>query len=196
MDLVEQSHAEDAADAGHREQESERVGILHSGLGEQVALEVGDQDIVLIDELEIGGDALGDGRIVEAQLQVFAVLGEGNATEIVGEVVLIVDGVQVGEQLGALADEVKASAQEIARRSHGAGIDVSLREGAAAQESGDFERVDAVVLGLGAMDGLHVQSVTEDELDVLDGAEIGEPVPGIHTLGAHYEVLAIGSDGS
>jgi hypothetical protein len=34
MDLVEQCHAEDAADARHREQESEGVGILHSGLGE------------------------------------------------------------------------------------------------------------------------------------------------------------------
>ena len=56
--------------------------------------------------------------------------------------------------------------------------------------------VDPVVLGLGSVNGLHVEGVTEDELDAFLLAEIGEPVPGEHALDGHDEIFAVGSDGS
>lgn len=45
------------------------------------------------------------------------------------------------------------------------------------------------------MDGSHVKGVAEDKLDALLAAEVGEPVPGEHTLGAHDEVFSVGLDG-
>ena len=57
------------------------------------------------------------------------------------------------------------------------------------------EGVDAVVLGLGPMDGLHVQRVTEDEGDGMLGAEVSEPVPVEDALGRDDQVFLEGFDG-
>lgn len=51
------------------------------------------------------------------------------------------------------------------------------------------------LLGLGAVDGLHVQGVAEDEGDAFPGAEVGEPVPTVDALDGDDEALAEGSDG-
>jgi hypothetical protein len=55
--------------------------------------------------------------------------------------------------------------------------------------------IDLVVLGLSSVDGLHVEGMTEDELDPLPSAEIGEPVPGEHALDGDDEVVTVGRDG-
>src|SRR5579872_2767230 len=73
---------------------------------------------------------------------------------------------------------------------------VGEREVAAAQQTGDFAGVDLVVLGLAAVDGLHVQGVSQDEGDVLSLAQVGEPVPGEHALDADDESGAEGCDGA
>ncbi len=52
-----------------------------------------------------------------------------------------------------------------------------------------------VVLGFAAVDGLHVEGVSEDELDAFGAAEIGEPVPGEDALDGDDEILAEGFHG-
>ena len=69
-----------------------------------------------------------------------------------------------------------------------------MRQHAAAQEQGDLVAVDLVVLGLAAVNGLHVQGVAEHEGDVPRGAEIGQPVPGEHALDADDQFLAVEAD--
>ena len=69
-----------------------------------------------------------------------------------------------------------------------AGIDVGLRQHAAAQQHGDLVRVDLVVLGLAAVDGLHRERVAEHERDAFGGADVGEPVPGEHALGRDDQI--------
>ena len=56
--------------------------------------------------------------------------------------------------------------------------------------------VDLVVLGLAAVDRLHVEGVAEDEGDVLTGAEIGEPIPAEDALDADDQVVPKRRDGS
>ena len=58
----------------------------------------------------------------------------------------------------------------------------------------DLEGVDPVVLGLAAVDGLHVEDVAQDEGDSLPGAQVGEPVPGEDALDGDDEVLPVGGD--
>ena len=70
-----------------------------------------------------------------------------------------------------------------------------MRQHAAAQEQGDLVAVDLVVLGLAAVDGLHVEGVAEHEGDLLAGAEIGQPVPGEHALHADDKFSAVQADG-
>jgi hypothetical protein len=56
--------------------------------------------------------------------------------------------------------------------------------------------VNPVVLGLAAVDRLHVEGVAEDEGDGFLGAEVGEPVPAEDALDADDEVVAVGLDGA
>ena len=72
--------------------------------------------------------------------------------------------------------QMHSTAKQISSRAHGFGIDIGLRDHAAAQQNGDFVRVDLVVLGFAAVNGLHVQGVTEHESDFFASTEIGEPV--------------------
>jgi hypothetical protein len=83
----------------------------------------------------------------------------------------------MGEEFAPLPDEVETAPEKVAGRAHLRRIDVGFREHPAAQERGDLVGVDPIVLGLAAMDGLHVQGVAEDEADLLAGAQIGEPGP-------------------
>jgi hypothetical protein len=115
--------------------------------------------------------------------QGLAVLGVDQLLAEGGQVVLRVGGLNVRDQLGALVDQKHPPPQEIAGRAQALGIDVSLGQVAAAQEIGDLRSVDLVVLGLAAVNGLHVQGVAEHEDHLLAGTEVGEPVPGEHALG-------------
>jgi hypothetical protein len=55
-------------------------------------------------------------------------------------------------------------------------------------------RIDLVVLGFAAVDGLHVQGVAEDEGNPLLRAKIREPVPREDAFDGHHETLAVGRD--
>jgi hypothetical protein len=46
------------------------------------------------------------------------------------------------------------------------------------------------------MNGLHVQSVTEQKLDLLFQTEVSEPVPGEHGFGADDQVITEVVDGA
>src|SRR5207249_4411742 len=63
------------------------------------------------------------------------------------------------------------------------------------QEPRDLAGIDAVVLGLAAVDGLHVQGMAEHEGDFVILAQIGQPVPGEHALAADDQALAKWLDG-
>ena len=75
------------------------------------------------------------------------------------------------------------------------GIDIRLREHAAAEQDGNLLGVDLVVFGLAAMDGLHGEGMTEDERDPFIGAEVGEPVPGEHAFDRDDDPVPIRSNG-
>ena len=56
--------------------------------------------------------------------------------------------------------------------------------------------VDVVVLSFAAVNRLHVEGMTEDEVDVLVGAQVGQPVPGEHALAADHQAIPVGFDQS
>ena len=72
---------------------------------------------------------------------------------------------------------------------------MTVGHGAAAEKHGDLVAVDLVVLGLAAVNGLHVERMAQHERDVLAGAQSGQPVPGEHALHADDELLAVEADG-
>ena len=52
------------------------------------------------------------------------------------------------------------------------------------------------MFGLAAMDGLHVEGMTEDERDVFLGAQVGKPVPGEHAFDRHDNIGPVRGNGS
>jgi hypothetical protein len=84
-----------------------------------------------------------------------------------GEVILAVGVVSMGEEFAAWAGQVHASPQQGAGGAHLGRIDRGLGPHPAAQEPGNCMGVDRVVFGLAAMDGLHVEGMTEDNRDTV-----------------------------
>ena len=143
---------------------------------------------------EIDGNVLLDAEVGESvggtdSVRPVAELGGGR-----GEVVLVIGVLDVSDEFASLTDEMESPSEEIASRPPLPGVDVGEREGSSFEEGGDLGRVDPVVLGLAAVDRLHVESVPQHEGDPGVSAEIGEPIPCEHALGADDQVVREGSD--
>ena len=91
---------------------------------------------------------------------------------------------------------VEAAPQQVSCGAHLGRVDIGLRDHAAAQECGDLKSIDPIVLGFAAVDGFHVQSMTEDEEDFLTGAQVGNPIPSEHALDGNDQVVTVRSDGA
>ena len=100
----------------------------------------------------------------------------------------------MGEPFGTFLHEVVSSSEEIPRGAHVPGVDVGHRESASSEESGDFLRIDLVVLTLAAMDRFHIERMAQDEGNPLLGTQIGEPIPDEHAFDGHGHILPVGLD--
>jgi hypothetical protein len=177
MDLIEQHKAEDLADAGHRVQQIQGIGIMVLGGVDEGEFHVAQQFIVRPDERKIDVDAFVHRWIGTA-------LGDPVSVGFVGdlfadgrEMILAVGVLSMGEEFAACACQVHASPQQVADGAHLGRIARGLGEHPAAPEHGNFMGVYLVVFGLAAMDGLHVEGMTEDKRDPLFGTEVRKPGP-------------------
>jgi len=98
------------------------------------------------------------------------------------------------ENLGATPDVVDALAQEGAHGPLIGRVDVGWGNEIAAQEVGEFFRIDAVVLVLAAVNGAQVEGVGQNEGETRLVARIGQPVPAEHAFAADGEVVLVGFD--
>jgi hypothetical protein len=194
VDLIEDGQGEDFADAGERLEPEEAVRVVLLHRADDVELEFPDEPVVDFDEGEVGLDALPDVGIGERVGDPRAIGPVDDLPRGLGEVVLVVGILDVGEELPALADEVEPAPEQIAGRAHLGGIDVGFRDQPTAQERGDLVGVNPIVLGLAAVDGFHVQRMAEDEGDLLAGAQIGKPVPGEDALDGDDQILPVRGD--
>jgi hypothetical protein len=112
------------------------------------------------------------------------------------QVRLAVGVLHMCQEFAALVRQRHAAPQEITGGAPLSRVDIGLREHAAAQQDSNLLRVDLVMFGLAALDGLHVEGMTEDERDLFVGAEVGEPVPGEHAFDRHDDIGPVRSNGS
>jgi len=195
MDVVEQHEAEDLAEAGHRWQQIQGMGVMVRGSFDDGEFDVTQQLIVVGDEREIHGNALVHRRIGQA-------LGAPVAVALVGdffadgrEVLLAVGIVNMGSAFTTFASQVHASTQQIAGRAHLGRRDIVLWEHPAAPQHGDFLGIALVVCGCAAMDGLHREGVSKDKRQAFASAEVGEPVPRKDTCDGDDNIVSIGRNG-
>src|SRR5262249_39461540 len=162
-------HAGDALKPG------EGLHVIDPGGLDQVALQAGDLPVVGVDQGQIDLDVGAGAFVGEArgQVQLGAVGGVGQLLGQRRQVVLAVGVDQVGQGLGAAADQMRTTPEQVAGLAHALGIDVGDGDHAAPQQDGDLVSVDLVGLGLAAVDGFHVEGVAQDEGNALSGAEVG-----------------------
>jgi hypothetical protein len=189
VNLVEDGQGQDLANAWDRAEPVKGVAIVLLGLADDRQFQVVDERVVLVDEYHVHVDALAHtwvGKVVDDAVAIARVrqaLLEGR------QIVLSARVLNVGQELPALPDEMQASAQQIARRPRRGRICVGLRQHAAAQQHGDLVRVDPVVLGLAAVNGLHRQRVAQHEREAFSRADVRQPIPREHALDGDDQTL-------
>ena len=186
VDLIEHHQREDLADPRHGAEPIQRVVIVILGGAQDEVLELPEHLVVVGQQPEIDLNGLLDTGVSEALYHTAPVARVGELLLELGQVVLAVGVLDVGQELGAFASEVQTAPQEIPGGPHLGRVDVGLGDHATAQQGGDLQGIDPVVLGLTAVDGFHVESVAQDEGDLLAAAQVGEPVPGEHAFDRDY----------
>ena len=157
-----------------------------------IMLQLVQEAVIGLDDLKVDGNTLLDRGVVKALNDSFSVLGFGNTSEEVGQVILASGILDMSKELGSFSHEVISSSEEISGGSHSCGIDIGMREHTASEQGGDLMGVDLVVFGFSSVDGFHVEGMAEDEGDGLSRAEVSDPVPGEHALDSHDDVLSEG----
>ena len=100
----------------------------------------------------------------------------------------------MSNELSPLSCEVSATPEQIPGGAHVGRIHIGHGHHATPKQGCYLICVYFVVLGFAAMDGFHIESVAQDEGNILFTAEIGEPVPGEDALNSHDDVLSKRSD--
>jgi hypothetical protein len=116
------------------------------------------------------------------------VKGLAGGGPVVGELM----GLNAGQEFAAVPDVEEALTQQGAQRPFRRRINVARRNQVGAEQVGDLFGVNAVVLVFAAVNGLEVEGVGQNEVDVGGLAGIGEPIPAEHALGADGQIVAIG----
>jgi hypothetical protein len=97
----------------------------------------------------------------------------------------------VGEQLGPLAHEVAAPAEQIAGRAQLGRVDLGQGNHPAAQEDGDLVRINLIVLGFAPVNGFPIEGLPQDKGNAFLRAKVGQPVPGEETFHCNHQIVAV-----
>jgi hypothetical protein len=90
---------------------------------------------------------------------------------------------------------VCATPEQITSGAPLSGIDIGLWEHATAQQGSHLWLIDLVILGLTPVNGFHIESMTQNQGNVLFGTQVGEPLPGEDAFNRHDQPLTIGGNG-
>jgi hypothetical protein len=155
-------------------------------------VDVAEPMVVMPNQRQIDGHALLHGGIGKSLSDTVAVRLIGELFPNLREVGLTIRIWEVRERCRPLAHEMHAPPEQVARGAPLGRIDVGLREHTTAEYCGNLVRVDLVVFGLTAMDGLPVERMAEHTSDPFLGAEVRQPIPGEHTLNGNGEIVPLG----
>jgi hypothetical protein len=177
MDLVEQDHTQDVPDAGYGAQEVQGSRTVLLGSGHEVSRQIAEALVVGAKQGEVHVDALLHGGIGTPLGH--AVTGGllGNLLPDLGQVVLTVGVLDVGQALGPCAREIQAAPEQIPGGAPLGRIHLGVGAHPATQEPRNLVRIERVVLGLAAMDRRHREGMAEDNREACLGPEVGQPGP-------------------
>jgi len=170
------------------------IGVVLSGVTQDVTFKIPFEAVVVIDEIEIGLDASTNDRVGKLLCDTLSMDLVGDLFAELGKVALAVGVLDVGEEISTLSHQVVTTPEQITSSTHSSGIDVRLRDHSSTKQSCDFAGVDFIIFDLSAVDGPHVEGVAEDEVDIFFVAEVSDPIPGEHAFDGNDDVFAVWFD--
>jgi len=159
FDLIEDDQSQDSAYSRNGLKQGIGTKIVLFGRSYDIMFQLGQEAIIGFDHLQVGGHALLDGRVIESLNDSFSVLGFGNASQGIREVVLASGILDMSKELGPFSHEVIPSSEKISGGAHPGRIDISLREHAAPEQGGDLMGVDLIVFGFSSVNGFHIEGM-------------------------------------
>ena len=171
-----------------------RIAIVRFGVAQDFQLDLVEQIVLETNPFQIEGDIGLDTGIGEAFGDTFTIAPIRDLLSDLRKVVLVIRVLDVGQKLRALSHQVHPPSQRISSRAHAFWIDISLGNHSATQKGRALMSVGLVVLGLAAMDRLHVERVSQNEGDPFSSVKIGDPVPGEDAFYGDNRVLATRRD--
>lgn len=133
--------------------------------------------IVVGDQRQIDLETFLHGRIGTAVSNAVTVRFVGELLAKRRQVLLAGGMLPMCQACGAFVRQRHAAPQEITGGAPLGGLAGGLREHPTTEPGGHLVRVDRVMCGLPAMDGLHGQGMPEDNREAGVGPEVGEPGP-------------------
>jgi hypothetical protein len=157
--------------------------------------EVASHLIRIGDQIEVDRNGLLDSRVVKPLGDACTIGCISGFLADLGQVLLRIGLLDMGQELGAFAHQVCAASKQITGRAHLGRIDIGFWKHAAAEQGGNLLRVDFVVFGFTAVDGFHVEGMPQHKGNTLWRTEVGQPVPGEDTFDGHHQPVTIGRNG-
>jgi len=193
--LIQEDPRQDCANPGDRGPPVQCLGIVVLRRVDEGSLQGVADLVVVTNEGEVSRNALWHGGIGTPFGDASPVCLLGQLLPNLGQIVLAGGMLDRREHRGPCACAMHAAPQQVAGRPHRGGRDVGVWEQATAEQHGDFLRVNPVIFGRAALDGLHRQRVSEDKRQAFAGPQIGQPVPGEHTVDTDDPILPVRRDG-
>jgi hypothetical protein len=132
----------------------------------------------VVNQGKVDFDTLLHGGIGKPLSDAVAVRFRGDLLADLGQVILAVGVLDMGQQFGPFAPEIDPAPEQVPGGAHRGGIARGLGEHPTAEQDGNLVGVDLVFCGLAAVDGLHVEGVAEDKRAPFLGTQVCEPVSG------------------
>jgi hypothetical protein len=195
MDCIPEHTAQDVADPGHGLEPVQGRRVVLLGCLNDRSLDIAEPLIVVADQREVSCHTFLRGRSGKPLGNVRAMGFGGQFLPALREVVRAVRVLDRREQCGPLTGQGQTAPQQLAGGTHLGGGDGGLGEPPAAEEQGNFLRVNLVIFRFASRDSLHIQSMAQHAGNAFASTEVGEPIPGEETCDAHDQVLPIGRHG-
>jgi hypothetical protein len=177
MDVVEQDHTQNLAHARDGLEEGHGVCVVLLGRRHEGQCDIAEYRVIAVTQSQIDCHAFGHGGIGKALGAPAAVRFGGDLLAHLGQVVLPVGLLAMGQELRACARQREAAPEQSTGCPHRCRGDVSLRDHAAVEQDGDCPGVNPVVFGGAALDGCHRQGLAQDKRQSFWCTQVGEPVP-------------------
>jgi hypothetical protein len=194
LNLLQTHQRQNLPDAGHGLSAGEGLDLVRLSCTGDLEFPLAQQLVIVSAEGHLHRDRLAHAGLGEVLLHPFAVGFGGQLLADHREVVLAVGILHVGSEVGALAHQVTATAQQVPGGAQLSGIGRGWGQHPAAQQDRNLARINFIVLGFAPVDGFHREGMAQDKGTPFLPTEIRQPLPGEDALDCDDEIVTVRSD--